>query len=176
MSGFRHVARSATYYRVAHPTWADPLDGLPAMPDGGRWNRPGSFPVVYLNQTIALARRFVAHKLRGQPYGPEDLEPDAGPDLAHAEVPSDDYVDIVSDAGCRAAGLPTSYPVSPTGEPVAHEDCRPLGDRAWNLGERGIACRSATFGASRSDEELAWSRRDTTMVLLDRQPFATWFF
>ncbi|RPI20440.1 MAG: hypothetical protein EHM57_08045, partial [Actinobacteria bacterium] len=65
---FRHLRRGGTYFRVADPEWADPLDGRPAMARGARWNAPRSFPVVYLNATVELSRRFVAHKLRGHPY------------------------------------------------------------------------------------------------------------
>lgn len=173
---FRYVFRNGTYYRVANPDWSDPLDGVPAVSTGGRWNKPGLFPVVYLNENIRLARLFVAHKLRGQPYGPEDLDPDAGPVLVTTNVPDDSYVDIVTDAGCQAAGLPTTYPLNGRKQTVRHDQCWPIGESAWRQGEPGIACRSATTGATRSEEELAWFQRSHTLSATAILGFDDWFF
>lgn len=161
---------------MADPDWEDPLDAVPALSEGGRWSAPDSFPVVYLNGTVALARRFVAYRLRGQPYGPEDLDPDRGPLLVMAEVPTDEYVDIVTDPGCTKAGLPATYPFMSTGEVVPHEDCWPIGQQAWDIGEPGIACRSAMAGASLSDEELAWFQHDQGLNPVDVKTFSAWFF
>jgi hypothetical protein len=73
---------------------------------GGRWNEAGSFPVVYLSRTKSVARKFVAHKLGDQPYSPEDLDPAAGPLLVTSDLENEDHVDVVTDEGCIAAGLP----------------------------------------------------------------------
>jgi hypothetical protein len=173
---FLHILRSGRYFRVASPDWDDPLDGLPGMSKGGRWNRPGSFPVVYLNKTTRLARTFVAHKLRGQPFGPEDLDPDAGPVLVVTDVPGSRYVDVVSDEGCKAAGLPASYPVDAWGKLLPHDTCWPIGDVAWQRNEPGIACRSATTGAVPTDEELAWFQRDTELSATAVHGYYDWFF
>lgn len=173
---FAHTARSGTYFRVADPDWEDPLDGLPGVTSGGRWNPPGSFPVVSLNRSVSLARLFVAHRLRGQPYGPEDLDPETAPSLAHADVPEASYVDIVTDDGCRSAGLPVTYPFESQSKVVPHAVCWPIGERAWLQGEPGIACRSATKGAATSDEELAWFQRGSQLALSNLQPFSEWFF
>lgn len=173
---FRHLSRSGTYYRVADPDWSDPLDGLPGVGSGGRWNRPGSFPVVYFNRTIRLARLFVAHKLRGQPYGPEDIDPDSGPVLVDVDLIADVYVDVISDEGCAAVGLPASYPLDAAGEVIPHDQCWPIGETAWNNGEPGIACRSATHRASAADEELAWFQRNRSLVSEKVTPFIDWFF
>jgi RES domain len=173
---FRHLTRGGTYFRVADPEWPDPLDGRPSMGRGARWNAPGSFPVVYLNSTVELSRRFVAHKLRGQPYGPEDLDPGAAPTLVFTTVPTAAHVDVVTDRGCRAAGLPVTYPRTTGSEVVPHGVCQPIGQRAWEGGEPGIACRSATAGATPRDEELAWFQRRRRLRPSATVAFTDWFW
>jgi len=173
---FRHVSRGGSYFRVADPNWPDPLDGLPGVATGGRWNKPGSFPVVYLNRTRSLARKFVAHKLRHQPYAPEDLDPATGPILVSVDLDDRHHVDVVTDDGCIAAGLPGSYPRSDDGETIQHEVCQPIGRTAWDEGEPGIACRSATETAVAADEELAWFQRTERLTAASMEPFTGWFF
>lgn len=161
---------------MAEPDWHNPLDGLPGVARGGRWNEPGSFPVVYLNQTRSLARKFVAHKLRDQPYAPEDLDPATGPMLVTVNLENGDHVDVVTDEGCITAGLPSSYPRDDAGETIPHEVCWPIGQVAWDTGKSGIACRSATMAAVPTDEELAWFQRTETLIAVGREPFSDWFF
>ncbi len=173
---FGHIDRGGDYYRVAEPDWADPLDGTPGVEAGGRWNSPGSFPCVYLNKSIRLARKFVAHKLRGHPYGPEDLEPTAAPVLAETSLPVELRVDVVTDAGCRQAGLPSTYPMTSGGEVIPHETCWPIGEKAWLADEGGIACRSATKGAASTEEELVWFQRDQHLPKGKVRQFEDWFF
>lgn len=173
---FSHIERGGAYFRVAKPDWDNPLDGLPGLEAGGRWNPPGSFPVVYLNESVPLARKFVAHKLRGHPYGPEDLEPTAGPVLAATDVPIELRVDVVTDDGCKQAGLPSTYPMTREGEVVPHETCWPIGEEAWRIGESGIACRSATTGAAATEEDLAWFQRNGQLPKGEVRPFEDWFF
>ena len=107
----RLIRRGGPYLRVAEPDWDDPLDGGFAAERGGRWNPPESFPVVYLCRSIEVARANVYRKLAGQPYGPEDLRPGSGPVLVRTTVPEDRYLNVITDAGCRDAGLPATYPL-----------------------------------------------------------------
>lgn len=172
---FRHVERGGEYGRVADPAWDGPLDGSYAARHGGRWNGPESFPSVYLNRDRATARLNVVRKFAGLPYGPEDLDPREAPVLAVAEVPIDRFVDVVTDDGCRAVGLPTSYPTA-EGRTVPWERCRPVGQTAWDAGAPGIACRSAAAGADRSHEELAWFARRAKLALARVEPFERWFW
>lgn len=156
MSGgeLRHLRRGGEYHRVADPAWEDPLDGRFAGRLGGRWNPPGSFPVIYLNASLRVARANVLRKLEGQPFGPEDLNPEGAPVLVTTQVPEGDFADLVTDGGCRAAGLPESYPWKDTGGKAAKvgwEDCRPVGVKAHDQGVPGLACRSA---AGRDPEDL----------------------
>lgn len=132
--------------------------------------------MLYLNQTVHLSRMFVAHKLRGEPYGPEDLDPESGPILVDVELAPAAYVDVVSDVGCLAVGLPSSYPADGSGDLIPHSVCWPIGQEAWHQGEKGVACRSSTRGASRSDEELAWFQREERLRARAIRLYADWFF
>lgn len=173
---FLRTLRRGSYHRVAEVAWEDPLDGVPGVGAGGRWNSPGSFPVVYFNKTIKLARLYVAQKLRDQPYGPEDIDPETGDALATVDLPAQEYVDVVTDEGCLAAGLPTTYPMDDSRRAIPQKTCWSIGDDAWRRDERGIACRSATVGASRDDEELAWFQRGGALTPDRVLGFTDWFF
>jgi hypothetical protein len=174
---FLHLRRAGTYLRVADPDWDNPLEGSYAGARGGRWNAPGSFPVVYLNRDVETARANVRRRFQGQPYQIEDVRPDRLPLLISTELDSNDYVDVVSGAGCAAAGLPRSYPFDAAGELVPHDVCQPIGQAAWDDGDPGIACRSAAPGASRSGEELAWFHRDSTsLIVAASTAFKDWYW
>ena len=152
----RTIRRGGPYLRVADPNWDDPLDGRYAAERGGRWNPPESFPVVYLTRSVAVARAYVFRKLEGQPYGPEDLSPEAGPVLVRTRVPEDRYVNAITDAGLRNIGLPTIYPRDSRRRIIPWRRCQPIGLRAWEAGLPGIAARTA---AAREGEELAYFGR-----------------
>lgn len=169
------VTRGGVYVRVADPDWDDPLSGEYAKARGGRWNAPGSFPVVYLNGDERVARANVLQRFAGLPYGPEDLEPSAAPVLVSALVPEDDFVDVVSEAGCVAVGLPATYPACDDGAPVSHEVCRPVGQAAWDAGRPGIACRSAAPAAPPGGEELARFGQGEPLTPFQVRRFADWF-
>src|SRR3954453_6873485 len=139
----RRIRRGGPYVRVADPDWDDPLDGRYAAERGGRWNPPESLPVVYLCATVAVARANVYRRLERQPYGPEDLRPDAGPLLVRTRVPEDRYLNVVTDAGCRDAGLPATYPRDSRRRIVPHRRCQPIGRAAGDAGLPGVAPRSA---------------------------------
>ena len=169
------VTRGGVYVRVADPDWEDPLSGDFAKARGGRWNAPGAFPVVYLNGDVRVARANVLQRFAGLPYGPEDLEPSAAPALVSTAVPEDEFVDVVSDAGCAAVGLPRTYPVHDDGVPVSHELCRPVGQAAWDAGLPGIACRSAAPAAPPGGEELARFGRGEPLTPLQVRRVLDWF-
>jgi hypothetical protein len=50
----------------------------------------------------------VQHKLRGQPYGVEDLDESEQHDLVSVQVPERDWLDCVSVPGLEAVGLPVT--------------------------------------------------------------------
>jgi hypothetical protein len=173
----RHVRRGGgTYCRVADPSWADPLDPGYAMASGGRWNPAGAFGVLYLNASHEVARANVARHFDGQPYGPEDLAPGAGPVLVELKVPSAFYVDAISARGLESLGLPATYPRFVNGRRVSWSRCQPIGLRAWEAGERGIACRSAALPASAKGEELALFARGRMPSARASYLFDDWFW
>ncbi|HEU4355021.1 MAG TPA: RES domain-containing protein, partial [Actinomycetota bacterium] len=152
---FRHLSRGGPYVRVADPDWRLPLDGSYAAERGARWNPPGSFAVVYLGSTVAVARGNVLRRFAGLPYSVLDLLPERRPVLVETEVRAHRAVDVVTDAGARAAGLPTTYPRDDDGTEVRWDRCQPVGQAAWDQGETSIACRS-TAAPLDQGEELAW--------------------
>ena len=155
----RRVRRGGAYFRIADPNWPDPLDASYSVARGGRWNPPGSFPVLYLNRDVHTSRANLRRKFAGLPYGPELLRPEQAPLLVETTVAEAEYVDVISDAGCSEVGLPTTYPVDAHGHEIDRGRCQQIGSRAWQAGERGIACRSAATH-DRSGEELALFRRE----------------
>jgi RES domain-containing protein len=173
----RRLRRGGRYFRVADPEWDDPLEGRFAQRAGGRWNPPGSFPVVYLCASVAVARANVFRKLTGLPYGPEDLHRESAPVLVSADVPRALYVDAVTDRGLEALGLPQTYPRTTSGRVVGHRRCHAIGRAAWDAGERGIAGRSAAPTAPPGGEELAWfERRGRRLAAQRTEPFEQWFW
>jgi len=174
---FRHVTRGGPYVRVADPAWLRPLDPRFAQEHGGRWNPPRSFPVVYLCATRAVARAVVLQRFEGLPYGVVDLLPSRAPMLIDTHVHQGRLVGVVDDAGCRAAGLPASYPLDGRGRTIAWERTQPVGEAAWDQGERGIACRSAVVARRERGEELAWFVRRSAdrLRVTRRSAFEDWF-
>ena len=171
----RTIVRGGRYLRVADPDWEDPLDGREAAIGGGRWNPPESFPVVYLCRTGTVARANVYRLLAGQPYGPEDLRPGAGPVLVATRAPEGRYMNAVTDAGLAAVGLPRSFPRDGRGRIVPHRRCQPIGERAHERGLPGVAARSAAPTAPAGGEELAYfgGRRLRRGAITD---FEEWFW
>ncbi|HSD49562.1 MAG TPA: RES domain-containing protein, partial [Actinomycetota bacterium] len=141
-----------------------------------RWNPPGSFPVVYLCSAVAVARANVLRRFAGLPYSVLDLLPDRRPILVETDVREHRAVDVVTDAGVRAAGLPTTYPRDDAGTEVGWDRCQPVGRTGWDQGEPSIACRSAAAPLE-DGEELAWfvrGRQDRLRVRR-RRSFDEWF-
>ena len=132
--------------------------------------------MVYLCADLEVARANVLRRFEGLPYGPLDLLPGRRPALAETVVPERSVVDAVSDAGCRAAGLPTTYPLDQRGTPVPRGRCQPIGRTAWSQGEPGIACRSAAVGPPTRGEELAWFPDHAgPLALSSVRAFDAWF-
>lgn len=172
---FRHATRAGTYHRIADPHWTDPLSGEFAKARGGRWNAAGSFAVVYLNRTRDTARANVRRRFTGQPFSPDDLIPERRPVLIETTVPQAVCVDVITDEGCHAAGLPQTYPLDLDGSDVTHERCMEVGHAAFDAGEPGIACRSAATPTPPYGEELAWFERDERLVPVRRLSFDEWY-
>jgi hypothetical protein len=171
------VERDGAFNRLADPAWADPLDTAFSKAKGGRWNAPGSYGVLYLNNGEPMASAQVAHKLAGQPFAVEDLDPDEQHELIEVTVGLGQVLDCVSDDGLTAVGLPVSYPNDATGAAVRHSDCHPVGAASLADGQDGIACRSAANGTTPDDEELALFEdpAKTLVTMTARRPFKDWY-
>ncbi|HTY77420.1 MAG TPA: RES family NAD+ phosphorylase [Candidatus Bathyarchaeia archaeon] len=172
----RRVQRGGAYFRIADVEWADPLSAAYSVASGGRWNPPGSCPVLYLNRDLQTSRANLARKFVGLPYGPEMLDPARAPVLIQTTVRNAEFVDAVTDDGCIDLGLPVTYPLDEAGNEVGWDRCQPIGRRAWDAGESGIACRSAATH-DRAGEELALFVRTGDLALpIDRRlSFDEWF-
>lgn len=171
------MSRGGRYLRVTDPTWRRPLDPRFAAGRGGRWNPPGSFPVVYLCATRVVARANVLRRFAGLPYALLDVLFDRRPALIETDVPDRRAVDVVTDAGCRAAGLPITYPFEQRGVVVTWDRTQPIGTVAWDQGEAAIAARSAALPKGERGEELAWVVRtnDDRLRVAARRQFDDWF-
>lgn len=163
------------WLRVADPDWADPLDPTYAAELGGRWNPPGTFPTLSLNEDLATARFQVVKLLEGTPVQPEDLG--SGFDLVTGTLPRAQVVaDAVSDDGLEALGLPITYPRHGNGRPVGHDVCRAAGVEIHDSDLRGVRARSAATDDG-SGHELAWfpARRSSRAHLVERRAFRDWW-
>ncbi|HSL57783.1 MAG TPA: RES family NAD+ phosphorylase [Acidimicrobiales bacterium] len=172
------LADGHRWYRICESGADDPLDDTRAAAGGGRWNPPGSWPTVHLNDDVVTARLNLDRFIAGWPYEPEDLDDAHGPHLAVATLPRGQTVaDAHTPAGLAALRLPATYPVGATGAMVGHERCQRIGGRAHDAGLRGVHCRSvlAPRGAS---TELAWfpAAASSRARLLDRLAFTEWFW
>ena len=145
------------WLRIANPTWKDPLDPSFAQARGERWNPPGSFPVLYMNEDVVTARLNLRKFVSGWPYEPEDLRDETGPALVSATLPRHQRVaDGHTPAGVKALGLPASYPLGPKGELVGHDVCHPIG--VGGLERRATRrCGAADRGLSAPRESLVGS-------------------
>lgn len=172
------LADGHVWYRIADAAWANPLEPAYALRFGGRWNPPGSFAALYLNEDIVTARMNLRRFVAGWPYEPEDLRDDTGPHLVAATLPRGQQVcDAHSAKGVAAVGLPPTYPRDRRGRPVGHAVCQAIGRVAKEGGLRGVRCRSARSpdGAGR---ELAWfpATRRSRATEVDRLTFGDWFW
>ena len=171
------VPDTHVWWRIADPAWADPLDPGFAQQQGGRWNPPDSFPVLYLNEDRVTARLNLRVFIDKWPYEPEDLRHDRGPLLVGCALPRRQVVcDAHSRAGVRAAGLPDTYPLEKDGAPVPHARCQIIGARAKAARLRGVRARSAQSRAG-ADRELAWFPASARSVARRVQTlaFVVWF-
>ncbi len=167
-----------TWWRIANPAWANPLDPRFAQQQGGRWNPPGSFPALYLNEDMVTARLNLFDFISKWPYEPEDLRDNTGPALVGCSLPRRQVVcDACSSAGVRAVGLPDTYPLERDGALVPHARCQSIGAQVKAAHLRGVRSRSAQSrdGIGR---ELAWFPASTRSVARRAQTlaFTTWFW
>ncbi|MXX61984.1 MAG: RES family NAD+ phosphorylase [Holophagales bacterium] len=167
-----------SWWRIADPTWADPLDPGFAQRRGARWNPPNSFPTLYLNEDKVTARLNLRAFIAGWPYEPEELREDTGPILVECRLPRrQDVCNVHTPEGVRAAALPATYPLDGAGDVIGHDRCQVIGMRAKEQGLRGVRARSAQSrdGAGR---ELGWFPASVRSVArrIGTLAFPAWFW
>lgn len=136
---WHHTNRGGTrYWRVIGQGWADPADTTYSKAYGGRWNPAGAFGVLYLNAGLDVARANARRYLVSHGLEVSDLAAGTGPELIVFAVEPSEVVDVVTDDGVAACGLPPEYPYN-----VDQQQCRTLGIHLYAAGETGVACRCA---------------------------------
>lgn len=177
----KRLDNQSTWFRLADPAWQDPLDGSYSATEGGRWNPPNSYAVLYLNEDVNTARVNLTLFAADQPYEPEDLLEEAAPILVPVSLPADQTVaDLTSAEGLVAVGLAASYPKGSDGLLIDHQRCHPIGQAAHDSGLDGLHVRCARSSNS-EHHELAWfpspaQRQRTAAAQAGRPiPFSDWY-
>ena len=171
---FHFLPRGGEFLRMTEADWTDACDTSRGRKRGGRWNRPGSFPVLYLFRTVDGARQLFDSRFSGDYVLAETIR--RPPVLWTVDVTEASFVDIVTNEGCVAAGLERDYPEGLRTD-SGHPTCWPIGDDAWAQGTAGIACRSATSFSDPIEEEMAWFDRGDSAARCrpNSTPFADWY-
>lgn len=163
------------WWRVADPVWENPLDPGFAKRKGGRWNPPGRFAVLYLNENLDTARLNLANFAERQGFVVDDLLDEKKPVAVGCKLPGQQEVcDAYSDGGLVTAGLPMTYPCV-NREPVPHSTCQVVGTRINDAGLRGVLARSAS-SCDAIGKELAWfPEKGAVATLVQTLRFMEWF-
>lgn len=176
----RRLPNAKHWYRVANEDWGDPLDPTFAEHYGGRWNPPGSFPALYLNEDIETAQAQIHRMLNGYPVHPDDLDDLEAPYvLIAATLPTRQVVaDAVTDVGLDGLGLPATYPLDADDATVPHKTCQPIGSSVRDEGLRGVHTRSAVTPDG-TGRELSWfpARRSSKATPIgETLSFSQWWY
>ena len=125
-------------YRVLHAGRRDPLDASGSLTGSRRWNT-SAFPALYTCCSENTARAVARDRLSVAATDLEELQVEARPVLFELEWKGE-VVDVASEEGVRAAGLPTAYPVA-----IAHADTQARATDWHGIGRQGVVCRSASL-------------------------------
>lgn len=140
---------------------------------GGRWTPRGEFGGLYLNATIAVAAANARHQHRRRAIGLFDLRSEARPHLIEIYVPKRDCVDVVTDEGIAAAGLPGGFP-----NKVPHSICHSVARQAYANAIEGVASRSAAEVTATSwvgEELTVFDRAASGIVERSTAKFTDWY-
>lgn len=112
--------------------------------------------------------------LEGTPFEPDDLANDAY-DLVTMTLPDGQTaLDVASDAGVAAVGLPASYPATAAGARVPHEECWSIREGAQEAALDGVWCRSAATLDGAGRERAWWPGDRSAHWNHERSPYGDW--
>jgi RES domain-containing protein len=164
LSGLSIVARSrlvATGYRHQAPDF-DPRSGEGARRQGGRFNPPESFPVIYLCTTPACVRAELSYSAARQGLEVEALLPR---ELWAVQLQLDEVLDLTDHRTLEQLDIKPDELVRPS-----HEFTQQLGEAAHELRFQGIRALSATG----IDEVIAVFLENLRLARLETNLLSRW--
>lgn len=171
-----HPRAGGALLRLADAAWDDPCDPTHAQRHGGRWNPPGSWPTLYLNDDYVTARANIVRLHAGSRVLLDDLRDDAPYVLVEVACPDGQrFARLHDDEEVVAAGLPPTYPLA-DGRTVPHDPCQQIAVALRDDGASdGLAVRSAATDDG-DGRETAWfpPDADARPQVIDVHPFARW--
>lgn len=158
---------------------ATPLSSQFAFDFGGRWNSPGSYPVLYTSSSVTGARNYVNWQADHAGLPLDAWAPENQPDLLIISVTAS-FADLATDYGLVNRGLPPTYPVGY------------LGSDSWTITQTiaatlymanwpGLVTRSATAPSwtgpiTEWAEVAVFSDRAGPPTLVDRVAYKDWYW
>ena len=142
----RTLSFSGPLYRCVPRIATDPLSGEFARRKGGRWNAPGRFGMLYTFLDPSMARRWLDVYYAHAGLTLADVQPEELPDLVILACVSATVVDLLTDGGLEAVGLPPTYPLGHETE-AAYVVTQPIGARLHAARYPGLITRSAAAAA-----------------------------
>lgn len=174
--GTVHV--QGTLFRTVPHSSQTPLSSQFAYNLGGRWNPPGSFPVLYTSASVAGVRAFV--DWQSDYYGIQwaDRAPEDQPDLLVLTIEGS-FADVATESGLTFYGLPKTYPIGYQGA-EAWTITQPIGASIYAAGWPGLVTRSATLsswsGPMQEWAEVAiFADKAPTPQLVGRFAYDDWY-
>ena len=166
------VSRGGLYYRVVAPNWINPADTSYSKRQGGRWNSPGEFGVLYLNAEVHVAAANARAQHAGRAIKLFDLLPKARPELVTFDVPQAEVLDACTQPGIAALGFMDSFPYQ-----VTWLACQTVAREAHAAGLSGIAARSHAeiTATAYVGEELALFEESSPGPPIARRSFQEWY-
>lgn len=116
------------------------LSGEGARANGGRWNPPASFPVLYTSPSVDVAMAEVVRKAKRAGFAPEDLMPRR---LVTYEIDLQRVLDLSGERNRELTGF--SFEV------VTDDDvriCQAIGEAAHYIGLEAVLAPSAAASGS----------------------------
>jgi len=169
---------NGTLFRAIPHGSQTPLSSQYAYQYGGRWNAPGSYPVLYTSGSVAGVRAYVDWQASYYGVDLADWAPEDQPDLLVLSIQGS-YANVATNSGLTFYGLPTSYPIGYLGQ-EAWTFTQPIGATIYADGWAGLVTRSATAsswsGSMHEWAEVAlFTERAQSPVLIDRFDYRAWY-